>query len=169
MPAKHQYIDIEIPKDYGPKEREAIAHDVLEFIRTRTHDKQVDKNGKAFPGYSKDYIKSQDFKIAGKSKGSVNLTLSGDMLAALDLLNHKSGNIRIGFERGSEENARADGNIRGTYGQDSPNRKKARDFLGIKPNELERILERYPTQEEAQKTLDTASGARRISRRGVRG
>ena len=118
-----------------------LADLVIEHIVDRTQSGK-DKRGRDFPGYSPEYIKSLDFEIAGKSRGNVNLTLSGDMLAALDVLQEKPGLIRIGFEKGSDENARADGNIRGTYGSDTPSRKKARDFLGLPDKVLEKLIGR---------------------------
>lgn len=102
-------------------------------------DQGKDKRGNPFPKYSEGYKKSLDFLVAGKSS-KVNLQLSGDMLAALEPLKIKKDYVEIGFERGSDENARADGNIRGTYGSDTPNSKKARDFLGITPDELRKII-----------------------------
>jgi len=87
-------------------------------------------------------VASLDFKAAGKSR-SVDLTLSGDMLAAIELLGHKKGQITVGYENGTDENARAEGNQLGTYGQKSPNPKKARAFLGIAKEDLEKILRSY--------------------------
>jgi len=143
MPAKWQRVKIEIPDDYGPLERQAIATEVLDFIRTRTQTKGLDKRNRSLPGYSDAYKNSLDFKIAGKSKSKVDLTLSGDMLGAMDLLSHRPGEITVGFENGSDENARADGNIRGTYGKSKPVA-PARDFLGIAPGDLKKILNKYP-------------------------
>lgn len=168
MPAKHQVVAITIPKEYGPTERQAIAQDVLQFIRKRTQSGRVDKNGKPFPGYSKEYIDSLDFKIAGKSKSAINLTLSGDMLAAMDLQRHEPGKIVIGFQNGTEENARADGNIRGTYGKDRGSKAKARDFLGIGRDDLQKILAAYPkpeSQEQARQRLAAAESAARLAGR----
>lgn len=133
-----QKVKIEIPSDLPPAAREELADLVIEHIIDRTN-RGIDKNGSKFPGYSKDYVKSLDFKIAGKSKGKVNLQLSGDMLAALDLLNHKKGAIVIGYEKGTEENDRAEGNILGSYGR-SPDPNKARDFLGIKERKLKELI-----------------------------
>lgn len=141
MPAKHQKITLSIPKGLGDDERAALADDIIESIRRRA-EKGIDKNGDRFPKYSKSYVDSLDFKIAGKSASRVDLTLSGDMLAALTLLDSRPGKLTIGFEKGSEENGRADGNIRGSYGG-SPNPSKARDFLGLPPAELSRLLRFY--------------------------
>lgn len=143
MSTKWQRIDIPISKKYSPIEREAIATEIINFIRKRTQDDNLDKNNRKFASYSKAYTKSLDFKIARKSKGNINLTLSGDMLGALQVLGDKSGSIRIGFENGSQENARADGNIRGTYGQKSQTAPK-RDFLGLTRADLASILQRFP-------------------------
>lgn len=146
MSAKHQKFKISIPGAYTDDEREAIATEIMDHIRERTQDKHVDKDGNKFPSYSKSYANSLNFKNAGKSKGSVDLTLSGDMLAAMKLLQSQRGKIVIGYEAGSIENAKADGNIRGTYGQDKGDPKKARDFLGISKKELSDILKKYPVE-----------------------
>lgn len=140
MGSKWQRTSIEIPEWLGPEDRAEVADLIIEAIKRRT-EKGVDKNGKKFPGYSKSYMESLDFKIAGKGKG-VDLQLSGDMLASLSLLSHTKGRILIGYENGTPENDRADGNITGSYGG-SPNPRKARDFLGLPDGELAKILSHY--------------------------
>jgi hypothetical protein len=142
MPAKWQRIRIDIPEHFTPAQREYIADEIIEHIKTRSESGK-DKNGRAFKRYSKSYKESIDFEIAGKT-AKVDLTLSGDMLADLSLLSHKKGSILIGYENGTEENARADGNITGSYGRKSGNIKKARDFLGIQPNKLKGIIKKVP-------------------------
>lgn len=153
MPARWQRIRIEIPKEYGPDERRAIGLEILDHIRERTRS-GVDKNGRTFKRYSPGYKESIDFRNAGKSAGRVDLTLSGDMLASMDLLSHRAGSLLIGFENHTEENARADGNIRGTYGQPQSTG-KSRDFLGIRDRELNRILDGYPIDDEEARRLRT--------------
>lgn len=140
MTTEWQKIDISVPEDLNPAQRLELGDLIIEHIFDRTN-RGIDKKGKSFPGYSKEYINSLDFKNAGKSKNKVDLQLSGDMLAAMQILNQKNGNIRIGFERGTVENAKADGNIRGTYGTDVPSRKKARDFLGIESKKLRELID----------------------------
>ena len=153
---------IVIPKEYGPAEREAIAVDIIDTIvdRTQNKNKGVRKRGKGyelydFPEYGKKYIKSKDFKIAGKSE-EVDLTLSGDMMADIQLLSHKSGELLIGFENGSESNSKAEGNIRGTYGQPKPIKKKKRNFLGITKDEKREVLDKYPV-DDIQKRKERTS------------
>lgn len=142
MSAKWQRVDISVSKKYSENELSAIGLEIVDFIRKRTQEKGLDKNNRPFARYSKEYTKSLDFKIAGKSK-AVDLTLSGDMLGALDVINVMRGKIRVGFENGSQENAKADGNIRGTYGQPKKTA-PSRDFLGLTNSDLQRILSKYP-------------------------
>lgn len=148
MPAKHQKITIKIPEGYTRSARLALAQEVIDTIVERTTKKNVDKDGSKFPKYSKSYINSPEFRAAGKSK-AVDLTLSGDTLAAIRLLSESVGEITIGFEKGSEENAKADGNIRGTYGKSRGDSSKARDFLGISRKELEAIKQMFPLDDRA--------------------
>lgn len=160
--ADKKYIQrvIPIPRQYRPDEREAIAFEILKYIRERTAEGR-DKDGKKFPKYSPSYVKSLDFKIAGKSKGDVNLRLSGDMMAALDLIKSDPGKLVIGYRPGDPEAGRAEGNIRGTYGKDSGSSSKKRDFLGISSDVLKKeILSKFPLddkealKEQTKQTLD---------------
>ncbi len=147
MATKWQKIKIDL-SGYGlnSDQKDEVADLIIERIVNRT-DQGKDKEGKRFPGYSKSYKESLDFKVAGKSSGKVDLQLSGDMLAALEVLDKTSRSVTIGFEQGSEENAKADGNIRGTYGKPTPDPKKARDFLGITETELSKIIKFVKAQE----------------------
>jgi len=147
MATKHQFVDVKIPSGYSQDILDAIGSEIISVIRKRTA-KNLDVDGEKFPAYSKEYAKSVDFKAAGKSKGDINLTLSGDMLANIEMLQAKRNTVRIGYEKGSTENAKADGNIRGTYGTPSPIKGKARPFLGISDDDLQKILEKYPVDSD---------------------
>ena len=126
--------------DLSTEDSEAVAEELLNYIVERSKQgKGID--GEKFPGYSDAYKKSLDFKAAGKSS-KVNLTLSGEMLDSLEVLSAKKGKIVIGFQKGSEMNARAEGNILGTYGQKTPNEKKARNFLEISESELAKMIKK---------------------------
>lgn len=91
------------------------------------------------------------------------------MLAAIDLLSHRNGKLNIGFENGTEENAKADGNIRGTFGNPR-SVAKGRNFLGLTRGEINAILEKYPVDdadarsdraERVNRTKDAATRAAR--------
>lgn len=136
MKTKWQRFNVDL-RDFGltKDQRIEVGDLIVERIVART-DKGIDVDGDKFVGYSKAYQDSLNFKIAGKTKGNVNLQLSGDMLAALQVLKQDGNKLTIGFERWTEENAIADGNIRGTYGQQKANPFNSRDFLGISNTEL---------------------------------
>ncbi len=128
-----------MPKGLTKSQRRAIADLAIEFMVDRTLD-GIDVNGKRFPKYSKEYIDSLDFKNAGKKPGKVDLQLSGDMLASIGLLKETDGKIVVGIPAGTDEADRAEGNILGSYGGD-PDPKKARRFLGIKKDNLKKIID----------------------------
>jgi hypothetical protein len=141
----------------GPVERRAIAQRVIDRIVKRTQTEFKDKKGKDLPGYSDSYIKSKKFEFAGKNENQVNLTLSNEMLNSIVLLSDKKGEITIGFEKGDlENNGKAEGNIKGTYGRKNPIRGKKRDFLGIQRNDLKDIQDEFDVSrnEKAKENLE---------------
>lgn len=139
-------LEIEIPSDLRPKEREAVAQEVIDFIVERTQ-KGLNVRGEKWSGkkgeYSPSYSKSLDFKIAGKSKRKVDMTLSSEMLNDLEIINHKKGKIVVGYSSSNNSQGKAEGNILGTYGKDAPIRGKSRPFLGIKKEDLIKIVGPY--------------------------
>ena len=139
MAAEQQKLAIPVPPGLNADERFAIGDAVIDFIIDRTEKGKM-ANGRPFKKYSKEYIKSLEFEIAGKKKTPVNLTLSGDMLAAIQVLRNKRNEVVIGFRKGSEENAKAEGNQTGSYGQPSPQPKFARPFLDIAKKHLAAII-----------------------------
>ena len=152
--------EILLPSDYSADDAQTVAEEILNFIVERTK-KGNGSDGKAFPGYSKAYKESLDFKIAGKSS-KVNLTLSGEMLDSLEVLQAKKGKVVIGFSSGSEMNGRAEGNILGTYGSSKPNPSKARNFMELSNKELSKILKSLdvlPRDIQNQIAKDAKAGA----------
>lgn len=136
-------FDILLPPGLTREQRAAIADAVIEHIRDRT-ERGVANNGGKFPGYSKEYVDSVDFKIGGKKKTPVNLTLSGDMLAALQVIKDRRDRLTIGYKKDTEEGDKAEGNQLGTYGQPKPIPGKRRPFLGFvgkERKELRKIIE----------------------------
>lgn len=119
-----------IPLGYSAPVRQRIGEDIIEKIKRRTSE-GLDVNNKLFAGYSPNYDKT----------GTVNLKLSGDMLAGLSVLSTGDGFIRIGFDS-------ADANDKAAYIQaprgDKAGRQPIRTFVGISQQDLNIILERYP-------------------------
>lgn len=130
--------EIILPKGYSDEDTEVVAEEILNYIVERSKNGKG-KDGKPFPKYSKEYMNSFDFKATGKTS-KVNLTLSGEMLDSLEILEASNGKIIIGFEEGSDMNGRAEGNILGSYGQPDPNPRKARNFLELSSKEIQKIV-----------------------------
>jgi hypothetical protein len=133
-----QKIRLEIPENIGASMRDAIGEAMVKLMADKARDGvgvryEGDRaRPREFPAYTKKYA---DFK----GQDNVDLTLSGDMLDALKVLSHKKGSILIGFDSGSEENGKAEGNITGSYGR-NPNPRKARNFLGLLKSEINKIV-----------------------------
>lgn len=135
--AKWQRIRIPIPDDLGPSAREAIGIALRNRMQERAEEgKGMNATGtrsKKFPGYTPEY---EQFK----GQSNVDLLLKGDMLASLNLISHQKGSVLIGFENGTKENAKAEGNIIGSYGKPAGDPSKARNFLGLPKAEIEQII-----------------------------
>lgn len=133
------YFEVSIPKEYSPEERQAIALEIIDYVVSRT-ERGLDKNNEKFAKYSKTYAKE-------KGQSNVDLTFSGDMLAELQLLQEKSGKIRVGYDKSYDGLGKVEGNILATYGNDRPVT-KPRDYLGITEKDLEMILAKYPLDDK---------------------
>lgn len=115
---------VKVPIELNKSEREKLSDEIINFIIERSQA-GFDKDGKKFHPYTKDYASAK-----GVSRSNVDLTLSSEMLESIKLLQNKKGVLTIGFDKGSPVNGKAEGNIKGTYGQPKPVT-KPRDFLGI--------------------------------------
>lgn len=145
--AEQQKVTIPLPDGYTKADRKRIAEDIVEMIRDRTVLGFGVKPGRGglsrlydFPDYSPKYEK-------WKGQKRVDLTLSGDMLDELQVLNVGADGVTVGFKRG-KTNDKAEGNQLGSYGGD-PNPRKARSFLGVTRDELEAILAGYDEPKES--------------------
>lgn len=152
--------EILLPKDYDDEDAQTVAEEILNFIVERTK-KGYGSDGEKFPGYSPSYKASDVFKLGGKSS-KVDLTLSGEMLDSLEILQAKRGKIVIGFAKGSDMNGRADGNCRGSYGTSKDDPSKARNFMELSGKELSKIirsLDILPKETQNKIARDAKAGA----------
>jgi hypothetical protein len=114
--------------------RQAVGQEILDIIKNRT-DGGVSWDGKQFKNYSEMYAESLEFQAAGKEKDEPNLTLTGDMLGLMDVIEEDKATIKIGWEDASEAQ-KAHGHISGNVGV-------KRDFLGLNAKEIEMIRNRF--------------------------
>jgi hypothetical protein len=117
-----------IDTGYSYDERKAIGLAAIRYIKERSQSgKGI--GDKPFGKYSKNYIRTRDFKIAKEGETKVNLTLTGDMLDSMEVLDASvAGRVVIGFQDGPESD-------KSIYMED-----KGYAFLGLEADEIETIL-----------------------------
>jgi hypothetical protein len=84
---------VDISKNEGLKNR--IGQAIIDRIRERTLNNES-VHGGGFEEYSEEYVNSDDFKIYGKSKGDINLKLTGDMLSSIDVESTDGNKVKVG-------------------------------------------------------------------------
>jgi hypothetical protein len=130
-----------------PNIKARIAEEVIDKIVSRTRS-GVDKKDSPLAAYSESYKKSLAYKVAGK-RGNVNMTLTGEMLAAM-VDNSPSGRrlVRINFAD-KEQNDKAAGHI------DGSGPLPVRDFFGLPEEVEEQIVRKVVSQASKERILGT--------------
>jgi len=127
-----------VPEGLTEDQRFDVAIEILQFIHDRTTAGN-NRNGKKWSGpagrYSEAYAKKK-----GKSS-PVDLVNTREMLGKMQYFKSLSsdGEIVIGFKARTKAERKAEGNILGSYGGD-PNPSKARPFLNILKDDVDRIV-----------------------------
>lgn len=114
-----------------------IGQAIIDKIIKRTED-GIGVNGAKLKKYAKDYIDSSEFKAFHKSASKVDMTLTGQMLGTLDILDTRGDSVRIGWQD-SEENAKA-------YNHNVGDTVTKRPFFGITDDELQEIKSQFIDQ-----------------------
>jgi len=104
---------------------------VIDEIRARTSS-SIDKKSNPFKKYSKTYMKSDIFKIFGKSP-KVDMTLSGEMMASMIPV-PRFTKTEVIIEFADDQNDKAHGHVNGSK------LLPKRDFFGLPKEVEERIL-----------------------------
>ena len=138
-----------LPREFDEEQRAIAARLIIDAIQANT---SMGKNryGGTFHSYSPEYKKSLEFKNAGKSS-LPNLQLTGDMLASLELVSSKPGEITIGYKAGDSLAGQVEGNQIGSYGG-TPSAALARPFIGLPQSQLDLIIANviYQTKQDVQ-------------------
>lgn len=143
---------------YTEAERKQIGIEIVNYIVDRTKNGQGIGKKPFKPQYSKTYVKTPEFEIAGKSRGDVNLTLSGDMLSSLEVINTSIiGRIVIGLT-GQHENDKS------VWLEE-----KGFKFLGLTDKELNSILADFGVPEREIQPADISESFVESFIRGLRG
>jgi hypothetical protein len=115
---------------------QAIGQEIIDKIIKRTED-GLDNRNRPLAKYDKnsEYVKSDEFKAFGKSVNKPNMTLTGQMLGTLDIIEARGGKIKIGWDD-ETENAKAYNHMVGDTVTKRP-------FFGILESDLKEIKEEY--------------------------
>nr|NIT59752.1 hypothetical protein [Fodinibius sp.]NIV14500.1 hypothetical protein [Fodinibius sp.]NIY28335.1 hypothetical protein [Fodinibius sp.] len=134
-------ITVKVPDDLTADQKFNVAIKMLQFIHDRTTE---GKNvyGRRWSGKAGEYTDQYAKKKGTSPSGPVDLTLSREMLGKMQYFKSLSGKgeIVLGFKEGTKVRGKAEGNIRGTYGQPAPIPGKARPFLDILQKDVNRIV-----------------------------
>lgn len=127
-----------------------IGQDIVEYIKGRA-EKGIGVGGKQLrTPYSKEYASSAEFKAAGKKASKVNMTLTGDMLDSIEVLDFDGQVLTVGIE--NDQAPKAHGHMTGKNGE-VPNMK--REFFGLTKSELKDITSNYASRIEDAKPKPT--------------
>lgn len=139
---KQTQLVLSIPSDFDASQRADVAERVMEFIIDRSK-KGYNVSGNDWSGKAGQYTEEYAKKKGVSPGGPVDLSLSHDMLDGMRYFPSLSptGQITLGYKKGSKIERKAEGNILGTYGQPEPIPGKARPFLDILAKDLKRIVE----------------------------
>jgi len=131
--------------DFSGKEnlKQLIGQAIIDKIVERTKNRKgiiINEKGHGTEvaleaPYSQPYVDSLAFKAAGKSKGKVNMSLSGDMLGLLDIKKIQGNTITIGWND-SEQNPKAYNHM---IGDTVPKR----PFFGVSNEELKDLKSEF--------------------------
>jgi len=118
--------------------KDIIAVAAIDLVVSKSKDGKDAMNRK-FVKYTAAYAKKK-----GVPRSQVDLTFEDKMLNAIKLIKERGqqNRLKIGFRKNSKENAKAEGNILGTYGHDTPVQ-KPRHFLGLTKKEIIAIVKAF--------------------------
>lgn len=155
------YLDLDLAELFGVDSvpdstafRQSVGQYVIDLIRERTDSNKFLSPAKKT--YSDDYVESLEFEVSGKSRGDVNLKLTGDMLRRMNIIEESGNSIRIGWET-SEERAKATNH---NFGVTVPRR----EFLGLTTKEVEKVRSRYKDQLDIASDKTGKSSVDKLSR-----
>jgi len=115
--------------------RREFGRRLVDRITQRTQS-GIDMKGSPLAAYKKSYVKSLEFEIYGKKEGEVNLTLTGEMLASMDVKDTPPRKVVIGFQS-DLQNDKAHGHV---YGGGYKRSLPVRNFFGLPLGAQKEIL-----------------------------
>lgn len=131
----------------APELRASIGQAIINKIIERTEaGAGIGGRPFSFGKYSDEYSESVEFKAAGKDQHEVNMSLTGDMLGLMDVINETSNTIEIGW-LDDTQNAKA-------FNHNTGDTVPKRPFFGLSRSEVKELVAEFkPEVRDAIKTL----------------
>lgn len=114
--------------------KEAIGQVMLDKMLERVGEGKGIGGVKLKSPYSKVYTETLEFKAAGKSRSKVNMSLTGDMLSAINIVSTDGNKIVLGIEDDQVEKA---------YNHQVGDTVPKRPFFGFTKEELKDIKKKF--------------------------
>lgn len=139
-----------------------IGQKIIDYMEERVDEGLGYNRKKLEPEYSKEYAESLPFKAAGKSRNDVNMKLTGDMMASIDIIEVNGSKITIGIDDPSQAPK--------AFNHQTGDTVPKRPFFGVTNKELkEYVLSEFKDEIKAKRTTSAEEQSRLISAiRGIR-
>jgi hypothetical protein len=132
---------------------------IIDYMDTRVEDGLGYGRKKLKSPYSKAYSESLNFVAAGKTKNHVNMRLSGDMMASIDILDTSGAEITLGIEGSEAPKA---------FNHQTGDTVPKREFFGVTKEEIKKyIVSEFKDEINAKKVTSNKEQQKLIS--GIRG
>lgn len=142
-----------------------IGQKIIDYMEERVADGMGFNRSKLKSPYSSSYADSLVFKAAGKSKNQVNMRLSGDMMASIDILETDGAKIKIGIDDDSQAPK--------AYNHQTGDTLPKREFFGVSNSELKNYIinefkdeikaKKVTSAEETESLIKTIRGIRTLA------
>lgn len=138
-----------------------IGQAIIDYMDERVEDGLGYGRKKLKSPYSVAYSESLNFKAAGKSKNKVNMKLSGDMMASIDILETDGAKITLGIEGSEAPKA---------FNHQTGDTVPKREFFGVTKDEIKKyIIDEFKDEIKAKKTTSSEEQQSLINAvRGIR-
>ncbi len=143
--SSEQKLQVYLPLLRDPLFKREFGLRMIDVMEARM-DEGIDKSGRDFVAYSNSYKKSELFQFFGKSS-KVNLKLTGEMRAAIEVSNINPRSIELAFAD-QEQNDKAHGHVHGS------NNLPVRDFWGIPVNEQTAVMKEMIREFSGRETVE---------------
>lgn len=139
---------------------ENIGNEIKDYITNRVISKNQGYGGQKLRSpYSKSYQNSIEFDLFGKSATDINMTMTGDMLGAINIITAEGSDLLIGID--DQNAAKAHGHMTGKNGEVP---KMKREFFGVTIDELKKkVLSKFSSDIKELKSEQQKESTRTVA------